>query len=47
MAGNKAAWLDGPNTELRVAPAEFPKPRSDEVVVKNFAVAVNQVDCMS
>lgn len=47
MAGNQAAWLDGANKELRVSSAEFPKPRGDEVVIRNFAVAVNPVDCTS
>lgn len=47
MAGNQAAWLDGTNKELRVAAAEFPKARSGEVVIRNFAVAINPADCTS
>lgn len=41
---NQAAWLDGAAKPLRVASAELPKPSEDEVVIRNYAVAVNPVD---
>jgi NADPH:quinone reductase-like Zn-dependent oxidoreductase len=43
---NQAAWLDGKDKQLRVGPADYPKPESDDIIVKNYAVAVNPVDCM-
>jgi NADPH:quinone reductase-like Zn-dependent oxidoreductase len=45
MAGNQAAWLDGKGQTLRIASAEYPKAGSDEIVVKNAAIAINPVDC--
>jgi len=44
-AANTAAWLDGKDARLRVAEADMPKPGNDEIVVKNYAVAINPVDC--
>ena len=41
---NQAAWLDGAGKQLRVAEAEMPKAGEDDVVIRNFAVAVNPVD---
>ncbi|KAK4548241.1 hypothetical protein LTR36_010111 [Oleoguttula mirabilis] len=43
-SGNQAAWLDSANKQLRVAEAETPKPGADDVIIRNFAVAVNPVD---
>jgi len=45
MASNQAAWLDGAEKALRIESAEVPKPGSDEIVVKNAAIAINPVDC--
>lgn len=45
MSTNTAAWLPSEKVhpfELKEAP--FPKPATDEVVVKNHAVAINPVD---
>lgn len=44
MSSNQAAWLDGAGKKLRVAEAELPKPGADDIVIRNFAVAVNPVD---
>jgi NADPH:quinone reductase-like Zn-dependent oxidoreductase len=46
-ASNQAAWLDGKGEKLRVGEADLPKAESGDIVVKNFAVAVNPVDCKS
>lgn len=44
MATNQAAWLDGANKPLIVRGANMPQPGPEEVIVKNFAVAINPVD---
>lgn len=44
MATNQAAWIDGANKPLAVRSANMPEPGPDEIVVKNFAVAINPVD---
>ncbi|KAK0271288.1 hypothetical protein LTR91_003550 [Friedmanniomyces endolithicus] len=44
MATNRAAWLDGAAKKLRIDEADMPKPESDEVVIKNSAIAINPVD---
>lgn len=43
--GNQAAWVDGKDKKLRVDSGEMPTPKPDEVIIRNFAVAVNPVDC--
>ncbi len=45
MATNRAAWLDGAAKKLRIDEADMPKPESDEIVIKNSAIAINPVDC--
>lgn len=47
MAKNTAAWLTAPKVRpLEVKSAPYTRPRQDEIVVKNGAVAINPVDCM-
>ncbi|KAJ5464206.1 Zinc-binding oxidoreductase [Penicillium sp. IBT 31633x] len=42
---NKAAWLVAPGIKpLEVKPAEYTAPGPNQIVVKNSAVAVNQID---
>ena len=41
---NQAAYLDGKDQKLRIDSAEMPKPNSNEVVIKNHAIAINPVD---
>ena len=41
---NQAAYLDGKDQKLRIDKAEMPKPNSNEVVIKNHAIAINPVD---
>lgn len=43
-AQNRAAWLDKPDTPLRVGDAEMPVPEPDEVLIKVHAIAINPVD---
>jgi NADPH:quinone reductase-like Zn-dependent oxidoreductase len=42
---NRAAWLDTPNTPLRIAEAPLPTAGPGELVIKNAAVAINPLDC--
>jgi NADPH:quinone reductase-like Zn-dependent oxidoreductase len=45
MAANTAVWLRKKNSgQLEVGPAPYPHPRAHEIVVRNYAVAVNPVD---
>lgn len=45
MPYNTAAWIVGPkNTPLIVKEAPYPCPRSDEVVIRTSAVAINPLD---
>jgi NADPH:quinone reductase-like Zn-dependent oxidoreductase len=41
---NQAAYLDGKGKTFRVDSAEVPKPKDNEVVIKNHAIAINPVD---
>ena len=44
---NKAAWLtEAKARHLKVGDAEYYKPAADEVLIKNFALAVNPVEWM-
>lgn len=47
MAQNQAAWLDAPGKGLRVDSAEMPKVTPGSILVRNRAVAINPLDCMS
>ena len=43
---NKAAWITEPKANpLQVKESPMPVAGKDEVVIKNYAVAVNPVDC--
>lgn len=44
MADNAAAWLPAKHAKLEVRPAPYPKPRGEEIIVRNYAVAINPVD---
>lgn len=44
MPSNTAAWLGAKHAKLEVKAAPMPVPRPDEIVVKNYAVAVNPLD---
>lgn len=41
---NHAAYLDTPNTPLRVGPAPLPVPLPHEILIEVHAVAINPVD---
>lgn len=41
---NKAAWIKVEKAQLQVDSAPYPKPKADELVVKNTHVAINPVD---
>ena len=41
---NQAAYLDGKDKPFRVDSAEVPKPKDNEVIIKNHAIAINPVD---
>jgi NADPH:quinone reductase-like Zn-dependent oxidoreductase len=42
---NQAAWIKDPKGKpLQVGPADYVKPGSGQIVVKNAAVAINPVD---
>ncbi|KAL5414007.1 hypothetical protein PMIN04_009218 [Paraphaeosphaeria minitans] len=43
MPTNSAAWMLGPKQQLQVKEAPYPKPRSDEFVVRNRAIAINPI----
>jgi NADPH:quinone reductase-like Zn-dependent oxidoreductase len=44
MAQNMAAWLEDKGVPLRVADAPMPVPGSDDIVIKNHAIAINPLD---
>lgn len=46
MAKNIAAWLRGQNQYLQIEPAPYRSPKSNEIVIKNRAVAINPIDWM-
>ena len=41
---NEAAWIPQAKAQLDVQPAPYPDCGDDEVVVENYAVAINPVD---
>jgi NADPH:quinone reductase-like Zn-dependent oxidoreductase len=44
MNSNTAAWLTAKHDKLEVRSAPYTPPRENEIVVKNYAIAVNPVD---
>ncbi|KAI5369189.1 putative GroES-like superfamily, alcohol dehydrogenase-like, NAD(P)-binding domain superfamily [Septoria linicola] len=44
MPANQSAFLDGENHPLRIADSAIPKPGANDIVVRNYAVAVNTID---
>ncbi len=44
MPTNTAAWLTAKQTKLEVKPAPYTQPHEGEIVVKNYAMAVNPLD---
>jgi len=46
MPTNTAAWLGAKRAKLEVRPAPYTPPRENEIVVKNYAVAINPLDWM-
>jgi NADPH:quinone reductase-like Zn-dependent oxidoreductase len=44
MPTNTAAWLGAKYAKLEVKPAPYTRPRENEIVVKNHAVAINPLD---
>ena len=44
MSTNRAAWLVTKQTKLEVRSAPYTHPRENEIVVKNYAVAINPTD---
>lgn len=43
-SSNLAAFLDAKDTPLKVKPSTYTPPASNEIVVKNAAVAINPYD---
>jgi len=43
--GNLAAVLDAPGARLKIVNRPIPTPGPNEIVVRNYAVAANPVDC--
>jgi NADPH:quinone reductase-like Zn-dependent oxidoreductase len=43
---NTAAWLPAENKTLEVGPAPYTRPSANEIVIKNFAIALNPIDRM-
>ena len=41
---NTAAYLTATNTPLEIAPAPYPTPAKDEIIIKTHAIAFNPVD---
>lgn len=44
MHQNDAAWIGAKRAQLEVESAPYPRPRDNEIVVKNHAVAINPID---
>jgi len=44
ILSNEAAWLPAAGARLEMKPAPYTPPRENEIVVKNYAVAINPID---
>ncbi|KAK3687033.1 hypothetical protein LTR37_019242 [Vermiconidia calcicola] len=44
MPSNRSAFVDDKGKPLRVADSAMPKPGADDIVVRNYAVAINTID---
>ncbi|KAI9813397.1 MAG: hypothetical protein M1827_004071 [Pycnora praestabilis] len=44
MPSNQGAWLTGKGNPLSIEPAPLPDPESNQILIKNHAVAINPVD---
>ncbi len=44
MPDNSAAWVKAKQARLEVKPAPYTPPRPNEIVVRNYAVAINPID---
>jgi len=44
MPSNRSALVDSANAPLRIADTEIPTPGADDIIVRNYAVAVNTND---
>jgi NADPH:quinone reductase-like Zn-dependent oxidoreductase len=45
MPVNKAAYLVAEKAPLELRQAPYPEPEDDQVIVKNYAISLNPVDC--
>lgn len=44
MPNNLAAWIETKKAKLTIKSAPYTRPREDEIVVKNMAIAINPID---
>ncbi|WP_326954079.1 zinc-binding alcohol dehydrogenase family protein [Amycolatopsis sp. NBC_01286] len=44
MTTNTAAWINGRHARLEVGPAPYTSPGTDQIVIRNQAVAINPLD---
>jgi NADPH:quinone reductase-like Zn-dependent oxidoreductase len=44
MTSNRSAFIDSANAPISIADTEIPKPGAEDIIVRNYAVAVNTID---
>jgi NADPH:quinone reductase-like Zn-dependent oxidoreductase len=44
MPSNRSAMIDSANAPIRIAETKIPKPSADDIIVRNYAVAINTID---
>jgi NADPH:quinone reductase-like Zn-dependent oxidoreductase len=44
MPTNTAAWINAKRAKLEVRPAPYTSPGDDQIVIRNYAVAINPLD---
>ena len=44
MPTNTAAWINAKHAKLEVGPAPYTRPGDDQIVIRNYAVAINPLD---